>query len=77
MWLRTVIVPGINDNKKFILGLKNFIKDLKNIEKVELLPYQTLGVEKYRKLNIKYSLDGVEAMDVEECSKLQKLLDEE
>lgn len=77
MWLRTVIVPGINDNKEFILGLKNFIKDLKNIEKVELLPYQTLGVEKYRKLNIKYSLDGVAAMDVEECSKLQKLLDEE
>lgn len=74
MWLRTVIVPGINDNKEFILGLKNFIKDLKNIEKVELLPYHTYGVHKYKELGIKYKLDGVSDMDIDRCNKLQKLL---
>lgn len=76
MWLRTVIVPGINDTKEFVFGLKNFIKGLKNIEKVELLPYQTLGVEKYKKLNIPYILKDVEAMDIKKCQDLQKLLEE-
>lgn len=76
MWIRSVIVPGINDNEEFVLGLKKIIRTLKNVEKVELLPYHTLGVEKYKKLNISYPLDGVEAMDAERCKKLQDILTE-
>ncbi len=74
MWLRQVIVPGINDTKEYILKLKEFIKPLKNIEKVELLPYHVLGVEKYKKMGLKYRLDGVKAMDVERCKKLEQIL---
>lgn len=74
MWLRQVIVPGINDTEEYILKLKDFIKPLKNIEKVELLPYHVLGVEKYKKMGLKYRLDGVEAMDVERCKELEKIL---
>lgn len=77
MWLRTVIVPGINDTKEYVLGLKNFISGLKNIDKVELLPYQTLGVSKYQKLGLSYELENISAMDVEKCQKLQKILEEE
>lgn len=76
MWLRTVIVPGINDNEQFILGLKNFIKDLKNIGKVELLPYHTLGKDKYKKLNIDYKLKDILPMDEEKCKELQQLLND-
>ena len=43
MWIRQVIVPKINDNEKNILELKKFISKLKNVEKVELLPYHTTG----------------------------------
>lgn len=75
MWLRTVIVPGINDSVEFINGLKNFISNLKNIEKVELLPYQTLGVDKYKKLKIPYPLKSVKNMDIDKCMKLQEILD--
>ena len=74
MWLRQVIVPGINDTKEYILKLKNFIKPLKNIKKVELLPYHVLGVEKYKKLGLKYRLEGVDAMDVKRCKELEKIL---
>lgn len=74
LWLRQVIVPGINDNEDYILKLRNYIKNIKNVEKVQLLPYSLIGVDKYKKLNIKYKLDGVEAMDKDRCKNLEKLL---
>ena len=74
IWIRQVIVPGINDNEKYILKLKQFIKGIKNVEKVELLPYHTMAIDKYKKLNIKYPLEGVLDMDKSRCEKLEKLL---
>lgn len=74
MWIRQVIVPKINDNEKNILELKKFISKLKNVEKVELLPYHTMAIDKYKKLDIEYKLTGLEAMNKEKCKKLEKLL---
>lgn len=76
LWLRQVIVPGINDNEEYILELKEFISKIKNVEKVELLPYHTMGISKYKSLNILYKLDGVEAMDYERCKELEKILND-
>ena len=74
MWIRQVIIPGYNDNIEYILEVKEFIKNLKNIEKVELLPYHTMGITKYRELNITYRLEGTPDMDKEKCNELQKIL---
>lgn len=74
LWLRQVIIPGINDTEEYILELKEYIKEFNNVEKVELLPYHTLGLEKYKKLNIKYELEGVSDMDKERCKELEELL---
>lgn len=75
LWLRQVIVPGINDDEAHVLKLKKFAKKLKNVEKIELLPYKTIGVHKYQYLKIQYRLEGVPDMDEEKCQKLQQLLD--
>lgn len=74
LWLRQVIVPGINDNENNIEKLKNFIKNIKNVEKVELLPYKTIGAHKYKDLKLKYRLEGVPDMDENRCRELEKLL---
>lgn len=74
MWIRQVIIPKINDSEKNILELKSFISKLKNVEKVELLPYHTMAIDKYKKLGIKYKLTSVEAMNKEKCRELEKLL---
>lgn len=74
LWLRQVIVPTINDDIDYIKRLKKYISKIRNVEKVELLPYHTMGVDKYKKLNLKYRLDNIEAMDKEKCSELEKLL---
>jgi len=74
MWIRQVVVPGINDNVSYINKLKEFIRPLKNIEKVELLPYHLLGVSKYKQLGIPYKLEDVPAMDKAKCDELYKVL---
>lgn len=74
MWLRQVIVPGINDNEESILELKKYIKKINNVEKVELIPYHTYGEDKYKKLDLKYPLESVEPMNETKLNKLNELL---
>lgn len=70
VWIRQVIVPGIMDNPEYMNGLKEEIKKIKNISKIEFLPYHTMGKEKYQKLNIEYPYKDVAAMDKEKCQNL-------
>lgn len=65
MWIRHVIVPGLTDGEEHIKKVAEFVKSLKNVEKVELLPYHLLGVNKYKELGINYKLEGVEPMNKE------------
>lgn len=74
VWIRHVVVPGITDSKEHILNLKGIIKNIKNVEKIELLPYHTLGESKYEKLGIPYKLAGMEPMNKNITEELEKLL---
>lgn len=74
LWIRQVIIPGMNDTEDYILRLKSFISKLEGVERIELLPYHLMGIEKYRKLGIPYRLDGVEAMDHQRCDELYREL---
>lgn len=42
VWIRQVLIPGITDDEKDLLKLKEFLGTLKNVEKVEILPYHDL-----------------------------------
>ncbi len=74
MWLRQVIVPNYNDSKESVLKLKNFAKNLQNIQKIELLPYHDMAKKKYKQLGIAYRLQDVPAMDKAKCQELERLL---
>lgn len=74
VWVRQVIVPGINDIEANIGALNEFIKKIKHVDKVELLGYHNLGVEKYEKLGIKYRLKDVEPMDRGKLDELSALV---
>lgn len=78
IWVRQVIVPGINDTVENIKALSSFVKDnVKNIYNVELLGYHVMALNKYEKLNIKYRLEGVEPMDRKKLAELSLCLQEE
>ncbi|MBR3890591.1 MAG: pyruvate formate lyase-activating protein [Bacilli bacterium] len=74
IWLRQVIVPGINDTEEHIKELAKFAKKIPNVEKVELLPYHTYGMKKYEELNIKYRLKDVPALSKDKEAYLNEIL---
>ncbi|GAB6149286.1 pyruvate formate-lyase-activating protein [Clostridium novyi] len=74
VWIRHVVVPEITDSLEHIKALKKIIKKINNVEKIELLPYHTLGVNKYKALNIDYKLKDVEPMDKNKLKTLEEVL---
>ena len=62
-WIRRVIVPGLTDGEDDLRKTGEFIKTLKNVERVEILPYHDFGIEKWRNLGLKYPLVGVPCAD--------------
>lgn len=56
VWIRHVLVPGYSDNDDDLDQLNQFIKSLKNVERVEVLPYHAFGALKYAEMNIPYPL---------------------
>ncbi len=72
MWIRHVLVPGITDSTDELAAIANFIKSLKTVEKVEILPYHTLGSTKWGNLGIPYSLEDVSPPTEDEIKKAKE-----
>ncbi len=76
VWVRTVVVPGINDNTYAMDKYLDILKNYPDIEKYELLGFHTLGFHKYEELCRENPLEGTYPMDREKLAELQKYVDE-
>lgn len=73
-WIRQVLIPGITDNEKDLLELKNFINSLNSVEKVEILPYHTMGKFKWDNLGVKYELENIPSATQSDTERAKKIL---
>lgn len=71
LWVRHVVIPGITDGAAHLQQLQAYVCAISGVEKVELLPYHTMGHSKYANLDIFQPLGDTPAMDKERCSRLQ------
>lgn len=74
MWIRHVLVPEITTDEKYLKQLREFIDTLKTVDRVEVLPYHTLGVFKWKELGIPYQLEGVEPPTKEQIESAKRIL---
>lgn len=74
MWIRHVLVPNLTDDEEGLIKTSEFISTLKTVDRVEVLPYHTLGVFKWQKLGIPYPLDGVVPPTDQEVRRAEELL---
>ena len=59
VWIRHVLVPEHSDFDEDLDALGDFIDTLSNVDRVEILPYHTLGKFKWENLGIPYSLESI------------------
>ncbi len=74
VWIRHVLVPENSDFDEDLTAMGDFIGSLSNVEKVEVLPYHTLGKFKWDNLGIAYQLDGINSPEQERIKNAQQLL---
>ena len=73
VWIRQVIIPDVNDNKDYMENLAEFLhKNIKNIKRIDFLPFHTLGFTKYEELKIVNPYKNKPAMDKEKSDELYK-----
>ncbi len=76
VWLRYVLVPGISDAEEDVRALGQEFGSYENIERVEVLPYHTLGVHKYEAMGLKYKLADTPKNTQEQLDRAQSILQE-
>ncbi|MGM0379573.1 MAG: pyruvate formate-lyase-activating protein [Bacillota bacterium] len=54
VWTRTVIVDDLNDSFLDMKNLIDYIKKIKRLEKIDLLPFKKLCLSKYKNLNLEF-----------------------
>lgn len=73
-WVRHVVVPNLTDNDVWLRKLGEHVSHYDCVEKIEILPYHTLGTYKYEKLGEKYKLEGVPALSAQRANEIRSMM---
>lgn len=74
VWIRHVLVPERSDFTEDLQSLRAFLDTLTNVERVEVLPYHTLGVFKWENMEIEYPLEGIRPPEAERIARAEEIL---
>ena len=77
VWIRHVVVPGLNDSEEDIRKLARLIVPYKCVKKTELLPFRKLCLEKYERLGIPFPLADTPEMGKDRITELEHLFEDE
>ena len=72
--VRHVVVEGITDSADDLKSLGRFIGKLKHLRYLDVLPYHTMGVNKYRDLGLKYPLEGIQPTSQVKAAECKNLI---
>ena len=74
IWVRHVLVPEWTDRDDYLMKTREFLDTLSNVKRVDVLPYHTLGVFKWKALGIPYRLEGIDPPSEERIENARKIL---
>lgn len=75
-WIRHVLVPGLTDHPDSLRQLGAFVSGMKNVQRVELLPFHKMGEYKWKELGVTYQLTDVQPPSEQEVQKAYGYLGE-
>lgn len=74
VWIRHVLVPGVTDDDAALRRTREFIDGLDNVQRIEVLPYHTLGEYKWKAQGLDYPLEGVAPPTAERIKNAENIL---
>ena len=74
VWIRQVLVPGWTDDPEDLKKEREFLDELSNVQRAEVLPYHTMGAYKWEMLGIPYPLEGVKTPSEQQVKAAEKIL---
>ena len=74
VWIRHVVVPGITFDREELTELGKFLKTLHNVEKLEVLPYHSMGKVKYDNLGMDYILKDTPQLTKAEAKEAEEII---
>ena len=74
IWIRQVLVPDWTDGEESLKRTRAFVDGLATVEKVEVLPYHSMGAVKYQKLGIEYPFKDMQTPTKECVQKAKEIL---
>lgn len=74
IWIRYVLVPELTDDEDDLRRTGAFISQLSNVQKIDVLPYHSMGAYKWEKLGYRYTLADTGSPSAEEVNKALELL---
>lgn len=74
VWMRHVVVPGVNDKEEYFTKIGEFMGCLNNVKALDVLPYHDMAIPKYENLGIEYPLKGVPPLSKEDAIKARNTI---
>ena len=75
IWLRHVLVPGITDSEENLSQIGELAASLNNIDRLEILPYHTMGVHKWENMGLDYELKDVRDADADDVARAAEIIE--
>lgn len=73
IWVRYVLVPGYSDDETDLHNWAKYVSGFKNIERVDILPFHQMGMQKWKELNQEYKLAKVPPPSLEQVTKATEI----
>ena len=70
LWVRHVVVPGLNDSLEDLRAIQAQAESLPGFQKLEWLPFHNMCLEKYQQLGLPFPLEGAPAMEDQDLAHL-------
>lgn len=71
LWVRHVVIPGLTDGEAHIRALARMAGQFHNLQKVELLGFRKLCLEKYGAMGVPFPLADTPEMDAAALCRLE------
>ena len=70
LWVRVPVIPGVNDTEQNMLALRECLRDLPAVKRLDLLAYHNLGAGKHVSLGGDYAYKEIKAPPKERMAEL-------